>query len=180
MARWSRIIRGMLGTGLTFSVGVGLVGSLVAGVVGLLTGFEGALEMVRMVFASAVWAFPMGVAFSGVLSLTARGRSFDELSLPRFVALGAGAGLLLFGALALNAWDAWSMSTAMVNAGLFVFLGSGSATATLVLARKAEPARESGGDPPTLEAGDEQPTHRSGDEQPTLESIAPASERGEG
>lgn len=180
MVRWSRIIRGMLGTGLTFSVGVGVVGSVVAGVAWILAGGGDVTELMRLVFASAVWAFPMGVAFSGVLSLTARGRSFDELSLPRFVALGAGAGLLLFGVLALNAWDAWSMSTAMVNAGLFVFLGSGSATATLVLARKAEPAWESGGDPATLEPGDEQPRHRSGNEQPALESIAPASEPGEG
>lgn len=157
MSRWSRIIRGMLGTGLTFSVGVGVVGSMVAAVIGLVTGLQGGIELVRFVFASAIWAFPMGVAFSGVLSLTARGRSFDELSLPRFAGLGAGAGLLLFGVLALNAWDAWSMATAMVNAGLFVFLGGGSATATLMLARKAEPVPESCDEQLALEPVDPTP-----------------------
>lgn len=171
MSRWSRVIRGMLGTGLTFSVGVGVVGSMVAAVAGLVTGLQGGIELIRFVFASAIWAFPMGVAFSGVLSLTARGRSFDELSLPGFAGLGAGAGLLLFGVLALNAWDAWSMSTAMVNAGLFVLLGGGSATATLTLARKAGPVLESGGESPELESGDGSPTLRSGDGPSTLESA---------
>ncbi len=36
MPRWLRVIRGMIGTGLTFSAGVGVVGSLVAGVAWLL------------------------------------------------------------------------------------------------------------------------------------------------
>jgi len=47
--RWLRVLRGMIGTGLTFSVGV----------------------------------------------ITARGRSFDRLWVPRFALLGAGAGLVV-------------------------------------------------------------------------------------
>lgn len=84
------------------------------------------------------------VVFSGVLAVTARGLPFDKLSLPRFAALGAGGGLLLYGVLAANAWHAWSVSDALVNAGILVLVGSGSATATLMLARRAGPALTSG------------------------------------
>jgi hypothetical protein len=144
MPRWLRVLRGMIGTGLTFSVGVGVVASMIAGLVWLLPGGEGGLEMIRLVVASSIWAFPIGVVFSGALAITARGVSFDKLSLPRFAALGAGGGLLLFGLLATNAWQAWSVSTALVNATIFVLLGGGSATATLLLARRAGPALKSG------------------------------------
>jgi hypothetical protein len=94
-----------------------------------------------MVIKSSIWAFPIGVAFSGVLAITARGRPFDKLSLPRFAALGAGGGLLLFGLLAVNAWQAWSVSDAIANLALLTLLGGGSATATLMIARRAGPAR---------------------------------------
>jgi hypothetical protein len=144
MPRWLRVLRGMIGTGLTFSAGVGVVASMIAGLVWLLPGGEGGLEMIRLVISSSIWAFPIGVVFSGALAITARGLSFDKLSLPRFAALGAGGGLLLFGLLATNAWQAWSVSTALVNATIFVLLGGGSATATLLLARRAGPALKPG------------------------------------
>jgi hypothetical protein len=153
MPRWLRVIRGMIGTGLTFSAGVGVVASMVAGLVWLLPGGEGGIEMIRLVFASSLWAFPIGVAFSGFLAITAHGRSFDKLSLPRFAALGAGVGLLFFGLLAINAWDAWSVATAITNATIFVVLGGGSATATLMLARRAGPALKSGDESRGLGAG---------------------------
>ncbi len=144
MPRWRRVIRGMIGMGLTFAAGVGVVASTIAGLVWLLPGIGGGPEMFRMVVASSIWAFPVGVAFSGILAITARNRSFDKLSLPRFAALGAGGGLLLFRVLAANAWHAWSVSTALANLTIFLLLGSGSATAALVLARRAGPALESG------------------------------------
>lgn len=137
--------------GVIFSVGVGVVASVLAVIPWLLDG--GDPEMIRLVVASSMWAFPMGVAFSGVLALTRRGRAFDKLSLPHFASLGAGAGLLLYGVLAVNAWDAWSASQAIGNAAILVFLGSGSATATLLLARRAGPALESGDDLHRLEDG---------------------------
>ena len=151
MPRWQRIIRGMVGMGLTFSAGVGVVASTIAGLVRLLPGIEGGPEMFRMVVASAMWAFPIGVAFSGFLAIAARSRSFDKLSLPRFAALGAVGGLLLFGVLAANAWHAWSLPTALANLAIFLVLGSGSATASLVLARRAGPALESGDEFRSLE-----------------------------
>ena len=154
MPRWLRVIRGMLGMGLTFSAGVGIVASTIAGLVWLLPGIEGGPEMFRVVVASAMWAFPIGVAFSGFLAIAARSRSFDRLSLPGVAALGAGGGLLLFGVLAANAWQAWTAPTALVNLAIFLFLGSGSATAALVLARRAGPALEPGDETRSLE-GDE-------------------------
>ncbi|MBT8461843.1 MAG: hypothetical protein KJO44_04900 [Gemmatimonadetes bacterium] len=152
MPRWLRVIRGMIGMGLTFSAGVGVIASVFAVLPWLLLGGDSGREIVRLVVASAIWAFPVGVAFSGVLALTRRGRAFDKLSLPHFAALGAGAGLLLFGVLGLNAWQAWSVSDAIANAAIFVILGSGSATATLMIARRAGPA---------LKPGDE--SHRLGE-----------------
>lgn len=145
MPRWKRIIRGMIGTGLTFSVGVGVVASVLFVLPTLLLlGGEAALEALELVVKSSIWAFPIGVAFSGVLAVSARGLSFDKLSLPRFAALGAGAGLLLFGLLAANAWQAWTVSTAIANAAILVLLGGGSATATLLLARKTGHVLKSG------------------------------------
>jgi hypothetical protein len=126
--------------GLTFSVGVGVVAGVLAlasTVVRLLKGAPFDPEIGIVVVGSAVWSFPIGVAFSLALALAARGRSFRELSLPGFAALGAGAGLLLFGVLALKAWSAWSAADALTNAILFTVLGAGSATATLLLARRA-------------------------------------------
>lgn len=153
MPRWLRILRGMIGTGLTFSAGIGIVASMIAVPAWLFLGGDSGRELVRLVAASALWAFPVGVAFSGVMATTARGRRFDQLSLPRFAALGAGAGLLLFGVLAMNAWDAWSVADAVGNAVIFVLLGGGSATATLLLARRAGPTLEPGDEPRSLGEG---------------------------
>lgn len=134
----------MISTGLTFAAGVGLVASMIAGLVWLLPGSDAGRETIRLVIASSMWAFLIGVAFSGFLAITSRGRSFDKFSLPRFAALGAGVGLFFFGLLAINAWQAWSVSTAISNAMFFVLLGSGSATGTLFLARRARPALTAG------------------------------------
>jgi len=152
MPRWLRVIRGMIGTGLTFAASVGVVSSVIAVLISLLGGSLDP-ELFRLAVASAIWAFPIGVAFSGVLSLTARGVSFDKLSLPRFAALGALGGLLLFGVLALNAWDAWSVSDAITNAAIFVLLGGGSATGTLMLARRAGPVIKPGEESRSLGEG---------------------------
>jgi hypothetical protein len=127
----------MIGMGLTFSAGVFVVASTLAALAWLLQGGHGDRETIIVVVGSSVWSFLIGVAFSGFLMLAARGRPFEKLSLPLFATLGAGGGLLLYGVLALNAWSAWSATSAMVNLVLFLILGSGSATATLLLARKS-------------------------------------------
>ena len=154
MPRWLRVVRGMIGVGLTFAAGVGVVASVVLALpTWLILGADAGREMLEMVVKASVWAFPIGMAFSGALALTARGLSFDKLSLPRFAAIGAGGGLLLFGLLAANAWQAWSAMDAIVNGVIFVLLGSGSATATLMIARKARPALMSGEEFRSLDEG---------------------------
>jgi hypothetical protein len=131
----------MIGTGLTFTAGVGVVASLV-GVPVWLVGEISGLELMQIAGKCAVIAFPVGVAFSGMLALTVRGRPFEKLSLPRFAALGAGAGLLLFALLGLNAFRHWSVADAVANLAILTLLGGGSATAILLLARRAGPARD--------------------------------------
>lgn len=137
MPRWLRVIRGMIGTGLTFAAGVGVVGSIIGGLVWLLGGRHAGHDLIELIAHSTVIAFPLGVAFSGVLAITARRRSFDKLSLPRFAALGAGAGLLVFAVLSVNAFRAWSVADAIANATVLTLMGGGSATAILLLARRA-------------------------------------------
>ena len=155
MPRWLRVIRGMIGMGLTFAAGVGVVASMIFVLpTWLLLGGDSGLDLLVMVIKSSIWAFPIGMAFSGVLAITARGLPFDKLSLPRFAALGAGGGLLLFGLLAANAWQAWSVSDAIANLMLLTLLGGGSATATLMLARRAGPALKSGDESRSLGEGE--------------------------
>lgn len=93
MQGWLRTLRGMIGIGLTFSAGVGVVAGTLAGLVSLLPGSQGGAELFRLVAASSLWAFPIGLVFSGVTAITARAARFEELSMARFAAIGAGAGL---------------------------------------------------------------------------------------
>jgi hypothetical protein len=153
MPRWLKVIRGMIGMGLTFTAGVGVGASMLAALMWLIPGGSSDQELIEAVIKDSIIAFPIGVAFSGILAITARGRAFDKLSLPQVAALGAGGGLLLFGLLAVNAWQAWSVSTAIANATIFVLLGGGSATASLVLARRAGPALKPGDDSRSLGDG---------------------------
>lgn len=143
MPRWLRVIRGMIGTGLTFATGVGVVGSIL-GLVGLLLG-ELSWDDLRMVAKLSVIAFLVGVGFSGVLAITAGGRTFDKLSLRYVTALGAGGGLLYFLFIAAaNGGRVWSVWNAIGNLAILTLLGAGSAAATLILARRAGRALKSG------------------------------------
>jgi len=146
MTGWKRVLRGVIGTGLGFAAGAGAVMATLAGVFLILRRGEGWNEMVITVAGSMVWGFLIGVVFAGVTAVVARGRSLESLSLPRFGALGMAAGLLLYGLLALNAWDAWSVSAAVTNAVIFLALGGGAATGSLVLARRAGGASHDTGD----------------------------------
>ncbi len=156
MPRWLRLLRGIVGTGLTFSAVVAVVSAVAAGVAWLLPGpMTGAevVEMIFMGFRAAAWAFPVGVVFSGGLALTSRNRTFEELSIPRVSALGAVGGLALFGLLSLNAWSAWSTADAIGNLVILVGMGAAAAGGSLALARKARPALESAEEPAQLEEG---------------------------
>ncbi len=149
MPRWLRVIRGMIGTGLTFAAGVGVVSSMLA-LGGLLLG-ELSWDDLRMVARLSVVAFLVGVGFAGVLAIVARGRTFDRLSLRYVTILGAGGGLLYFLFIAAsNGARVWSAWNAIGNLTILTLLGGGSAAATLILARRAGRALKAGEEPRSL------------------------------
>jgi hypothetical protein len=153
MPRWLRVIRGMIGTGLTFAAAVGVVSSLV-GLVALLAGELSGRELLEIVGKLSVVASLVGVAFSGVLAITAHGRPFDRLSLRNVTALGAGGGLLYFLFIAaMNGARVWSASAAIANLTILILIGGGSAAGTLILARKAGSALKSGEESRSLGEG---------------------------
>jgi hypothetical protein len=158
MPRWLRVVRGMIGTGLTFAAGVGVVASITGALVWLGHGITGR-EMLGIVGKCSVVAFLLGVGFSGVLAITARGRHFNKLSLRLVGALGAAAGLLYFVFLALNGGRNWSAPDAIANFVLLTVMGAGSAAGTLMIARRAGSALESVDELQSLSAGDEEIVH---------------------
>jgi hypothetical protein len=137
MAAWPRIVRGMIGTGLVFGAGIGGA-ALVVGLAAMVFG-EASLGDLRMAARVSVVGFLVGVGFSGILAITARNKRFSELSIPRFAGLGAGAGLLYFLFIAINASHVWSLGAAIGNLVLLTAMGSLAATGTIVVARKARP-----------------------------------------
>jgi hypothetical protein len=148
----------MIGTGLTFAAGVGGVASMIGVLVWLGDEITGR-ELMEIVGKFSVVSFLLGVAFSGVLAITACGRQFNKLSLRLVGALGAGAGLLYFVFLALNGGRNWSAPDAIANLVLLTLMGAGSAAATLMFARRAGSALESGDELHSLGAGDEEIVH---------------------
>jgi hypothetical protein len=139
-------IRGALGTGLTWAV-AWAVGGILIGVSSIV--FPGRLwDIFFSIFdaplpALAIPGFFGGVLFSIVLGIAARHRRFEELSLPRFAALGAVGGILLcilpalmLGGVGGSGTNLWYAS--MVIGGPFTLLGAASASGSLLLARAAE------------------------------------------
>jgi hypothetical protein len=155
MRLWLRVGRGMIGTGLTFAAGVGLVVSIVGGLVWLGQGVT-TIELMRAVGKFSVVSFLLGVAFSGILAVAARGRRFRKLSLPLVGATGAGAGLAYWIFLALNGGRSWSTPIAILNFIVLILMGAGSATAMLLIARRAGSALDSGDELPMLRAAEEE------------------------
>ena len=151
MKRWLRRIRGVVGMGLTWAVGWGLAGLLIGVSSILLPGLPW-WDVLFEVFDDellqqlVLTGFVSGTVFSTVLGIAGRRRRFDELSLPRFGAWGAVAGLLLglfpatmvaIGLASLNVQlDLW-IFTALL-AGPLALLGAVSASGSLMLARMGE------------------------------------------
>ena len=136
---WLRRIRGAIGMGLTWGAawfGAGMVimlGMLVT------TGSTGADVPYPVGFGAL--GFVAGVTFSGVLGLVAGRRRFEEISLPRFTALGAGGGFLfavLFVVLVTLVDDPTFLSNLVVLGPVFAAAGAGCAAGALTLARRAE------------------------------------------
>lgn len=149
MNQWVRRIRGAIGMALTWAAGWALAGMLIGITSLLLPGLP--WDVFFEVFdaplpALAVPGFFGGLFFSAVLGVAGRRRRLDELSLPRFAAWGAVAGLLLslfpaaLVAVGLASMgrpeDLWFFTAAI--SGPLTLLSAASASGSLLLARKAE------------------------------------------
>ncbi len=100
------------------------------------TGLFGDLALIDYAIFGGVFAalgLIGGAAFSAFLSLTEGRRRFDQMSLPRFAVWGA-----LGGGLMSLAMTVLGEGGGLVTWVFFMLLGSGSATSTLALARRAQ------------------------------------------
>ena len=127
MRKWLRRIRGAIGIGLTWAItwfSAGMVWRFVVG-------FGPGDVPFPLVFAGL--GFLTGATFSGVLGVVEGRRRFDQMSVPRFAALGAVAGFLFSVPLTLTGGEF------LVWLGPVVALaGAVSAAGTLAIARKAD------------------------------------------
>ncbi len=140
MKKWMQRIRGAIGIGLTWAVGWAPVGALTGLITGVLLGGV-PLGVIATNYAVmfGVLGLVGGTIFSTVLALAEGRRRFDQLSLRRFVGLGALGGLLL-GGLAVTAGILGPGLTILdaAIAGVSTLLGAGSAAGTLAIARAAD------------------------------------------
>lgn len=137
MKKWIQRIRGAIGTGLTWAAGWAPVGAITGGVAAAVLGLPLSVVIVNYAVMFGVLGFIGGTMFSTILSLADGGRSFDQLSRPRFIAWGALGGLVL-GTLAVTAGLLGVGPTVgAVLAGVSTLLGAGSAAGTLAIATAA-------------------------------------------
>jgi hypothetical protein len=143
MKTWLRRVRGAVGMGLTWAVPAWLIGVGIEVIHNVWPSPLGSLVDIWPA-ALAYPAFLGGLAFSAVLGIAGRRRSFDELSLPRFAAWGAAGGLLVslfpvtMGILGVGTWSAPLWQITAVLAGPLMLGGAIAASASLALARRAE------------------------------------------
>ena len=150
MKKWLRRVRGAIGMGLTWAVGWAVMG-IGIGVASIALPFL-PWHLFFEIFdaplpALAVPGFFGGIFYSIVLGVAGRRRRFDELSLPRVAAWGALGGLMLalfpsflvlVGLAHLGRPDASLVQLTALFAVPFMLAGAGSATGSLLIARKAE------------------------------------------
>lgn len=136
MKKWLRGIRAAVVMGLVWAVVWAPIGVLV----GLIVDPDGSMDEMWFLI-GAFPGFLGGVVFSIVLAIAARRRRFEELSLPRFAAWGALAGLLV-GALPFMIGEPTSGVPLWLLAGSvtcsITLLSAVSAAGSLALARRAE------------------------------------------
>lgn len=148
MPRWARLLRAVLLTGATFAIGVGLLTSVI-GAAFWVFGKASLGGVAATVARFSLVSCGIGMAFAGLVALTARGRQVDRLSVPHIAGLGAGVGFLYFLLMGVSgAFHAWSLAGAITNLLLVTVTGAGSATAILLLARKGRPELNPGADAP--------------------------------
>lgn len=141
MHSWLRRLRGAFGMGIAWAFawfGAGLVLLLIVG--------PDAAD-VPFPLGFGLLGFFAGVIFSGVVSLVAGRRDFDQLSIPRFSAWGAVGGLLfaVVFVLAVAVFGNDRLELLVVGP-VFALGGAATAAGSLALARRA-------GEPAALDAG---------------------------
>jgi hypothetical protein len=136
MAPWFRRIRGTLGMGIVWALGWAVIGGGI--MEGVVDPDGRILDMWPQTL--AITGFLSGVVFGALLGALDGRRRFDELSLSRFVGLGATAGLLV-SAFALVTGAGHNLASLplriVVITGPAVALSVICASATLLLARLA-------------------------------------------
>ncbi len=136
MKQWVRRIRGALGMGLTWAVAGSAAGAIISLGFVVRTGSRPDAPFPIMLGALG---FVAGVAFSGVLRLVEGRRRFDQMSLSRFAAWGAGGGLALSATFVLAvslAGDPAFLWNLVVVGPVFAVAAAGSAAGSLALARR--------------------------------------------
>ena len=132
MTKWLQRLRGVVKMGLIWAVGGAVLGGLPELADNVTPGGLPAVHVIDMWPQTlALVGFLGGVAFAVVLGIAGARRRFDELSLPRFVAWGAVAGVLL-GAFVVTE------GAPLLFAALVTLLSAGGAAGTLALARRSE------------------------------------------
>jgi hypothetical protein len=143
--RWLKRIRGALLMGITWA----LVWAPIGPIIGFIVDRDGKMDE-PWIAVGALPGFFAGVVFSILLGIVGRRHRFEDFSLRRFATWGAGAGLIMgtFPFLAGDLNPALPVWFPVVVIGSIVALASASASASLVLARKAERASLAAGDVP--------------------------------
>lgn len=143
MRSWRRRIRGAVLMGLTWAVVWAPIGLLI----GFIVDRDGSMDE-PWIAVGALPGFFAGGIFSILLGVVGRRQKFEGFSLRKFATWGAGAGLImgvspfLLGS-ANSALPSWFPAVVI---GSITVLGSASAAASLLLARKAERASLAAGD----------------------------------
>lgn len=158
-----RRVRGALGMGVTWALTWAVVGGGI--MEGIVDPNGEILDMWPQTL--AIPGFVFGIAFSVLLAVAARRRRFDELSLSRFAAWGAGTGLLMGGlALAAGALPAlapfwWRAAVLVAPVTLLSTISSTGALAVARLATRRE-GLPRGADDAALEPGPDAERRRLG------------------
>ncbi len=145
MKKSEKRIRGALGMGLTWAVGLAIVALLFEVFDAVFLGGS-AWDILVAPLLGAFFGFIGGGVFSVVLAVAGRRRSFDEMSLPRFAALGALVSSLIIVALAARWWVIGGIGgfgvlfipSTLGFATVVALMGAGFSAGSLALARRAD------------------------------------------
>lgn len=139
MKNWLQRVRGAIGIGATWAAAWAPIGALTGWMTAVLVDFPPAVVAANYAATFAVLGLMGGTIFSTVLRLAEGRRSFEQLSLARFVGWGALGGLVLGGlAVSGGLLGAGFTTLGAVIAGATTLLGAASAAGTLVVARAAD------------------------------------------